>query len=39
MSGIYRCVCLTCGRPVRMAERLGEQLLTDVKAFLNTTLC
>ena len=24
--------------PVSMAERLGEQLLTDVKAFLNITL-
>lgn len=28
----------TCGRPVRMAERLGEQLLTEVKALLNTRL-
>lgn len=28
----------TCGRPVRMAERLGEQLLTDVKAFRNSRL-
>lgn len=24
--------------PVKMADRLGEQLLTDVKAFLNVTL-
>lgn len=30
--------CVTCGSPVRMAERLGEQLLTDVKALLNTKL-
>lgn len=28
----------TCGRPVRMEERLGEQLLTDVKAFRNSRL-
>lgn len=30
--------CATCGSPVRMAERLGEQLLTDVNALLNTKL-
>lgn len=29
---------LTCGSPVRMEERLGEQLLTEVKALLNTRL-
>lgn len=28
----------TCGRPVRMVERLGEQLLTEVKALSNTRL-
>lgn len=28
----------TCGNPVRMVERLGEQLLTEVKAFRKTTL-
>lgn len=28
--------CGTCGSPVRMAERLGEQLLTDVKALANS---
>ena len=27
-----------CGSPVRMAERLGEQLLTDVKARVKTRL-
>ena len=27
------CVCVTWGRPVSMAARLGEQLLTEVKAF------
>lgn len=32
------CECFTCGRPVRMVERLGEQLLTEVKALLNTRL-
>lgn len=28
----------TCGRPVRMVDRLGEQLLTEVKAFLKIKL-
>lgn len=26
----------TCGKPVRMLARLGEQLLTEVKAFWKT---
>lgn len=29
---------LTCGRPVRRLARLGEQLLTEVKALRKTRL-